>query len=332
MPTHVPSTAAFLALLLIAGPAFAQPGLPPAFQKPIPASVQDLQEIETHVQKLVDKVLPATVNLRIGPVQGSGVIINREGYILTAGHVSGKAGQEVTVILADGRHLKGRTLGANKSIDSGLVRITEAADLPFVAMARSAPATKGQWCLALGHPNGLKPGRPPVVRLGRVQRFDQDAIVTDCTLVGGDSGGPLFYMHGKVIGIHSRIGGTLSSNVHFPIDAYHDAWSRLAASEVWGNLFTSLPFAKSNEAYLGVRASVEKMSLKIDSVTPGSPADNAGLKSGDVIRKINGVKLVSVDELAAFLKTQRPATRIEVHVQRGDESVAIAVVLGKRAS
>ncbi len=83
-----------------------------------PESVQDLLQIETHVQKLVDKVMPATVCLRIGNAQGSGVIIDHEGHILTAGHVSGKANVEAIVVLPDGRRLHGKTLGANNGIDS----------------------------------------------------------------------------------------------------------------------------------------------------------------------------------------------------------------------
>src|SRR5438105_3600727 len=142
------TTVALLAASLVfAEPLLAQPGLPPAFKKPVPETLQDLQEIETHVQKIVEQVMPATVNLRIGPVQGSGVIIHREGYILTAGHVSGAANQDVLIILADGRRLQGRTLGANNNIDSGMVRITEKADFNHVEMARSLAVTKGQWCV-----------------------------------------------------------------------------------------------------------------------------------------------------------------------------------------
>src|SRR4051794_25638066 len=91
------SSVAFLCLTLVQ-PSTAQSNLPAAFDKPIPDTLQDLLVIERHVQQLVDKVLPATVCLRIGAAQGSGVIINREGHILTAGHVSGKANQEATII------------------------------------------------------------------------------------------------------------------------------------------------------------------------------------------------------------------------------------------
>jgi serine protease Do len=330
MPTPTNAAAALVAFLALTAPTFAQ-SLPPAFAKTIPADLHDLQDIEQLVQKLVEKVIPATVNLRIGTVQGSGVIVNREGYILTAGHVSGAANRDVLIILHDGRRLKGRTLGANNGIDSGMVRISEDADFKHAEMANSAPLAQGTWCLSLGHPGGHKPGRPPVVRLGRVQQSAANFIISDCALVGGDSGGPLFDMHGKVIGIHSRIGDQISSNIHVPIGAYNDAWTRLTHGEVWGNpapLFTAV---KAGEAYLGVRAAAEKTTLKIESVTSGSPAEKAGLKTDDLIVTIDNVRLASVDDLSMFLKTRRPGTQINVHLQRRGETMTIAVVLGKRA-
>src|SRR5438046_1382551 len=111
---------------------------PAVFGKRVPESVQDLQAIEAHVQKLVERVMPATVCLRVGNSQGSGVIIDREGRILTAGHVSGQPNQEVTIIFPDGKRLRGKTLGANTNIDSGMVVITEKADFPFVETAKSS--------------------------------------------------------------------------------------------------------------------------------------------------------------------------------------------------
>jgi serine protease Do len=320
-------------LLLAASPsAFAQSTLPAAFDKKIPDTVQDLQAIEKHVQKLVEQVMPATVCLRVGNGQGSGVFIDAEGHILTAGHVSGAAGREVTIITHDGRRLRGKTLGANNGIDSGLVVLTEKAEFTHVEMAKSANLRNGQWCLSLGHPGGLKPGRPPVVRLGRLQEVSASVLVSDCALVGGDSGGPLFDMHGRVIGIHSRIGGKVSSNAHVPIDTYRETWPRLAAGEVWGSPFSIFDALKPSEAYLGVRPILDKKTLKIESVTAGSPAEKAGLKANDLILKMDQQQIANTDELGSFLKARRPGTQITIHVQRGNEMMSIAVVLGKRAS
>ena len=332
MRSNLKRAAAVALLFAIASSAFAQSALPAAFAKRVPETVQDLQAIEMHVQKLVDKVMPATVCLRVGNGQGSGVIINSEGHILTAGHVSGDAGRVVTIILHDGRRLRGKTLGANNGIDSGLVVITEKAEFTYVDMGKSADLKKGVWCLSLGHPGGYKPGRPPVVRLGRLQDVAIKALNSDCALVGGDSGGPLFDMHGRVIGIHSRINGQVTSNVHVPIDTYQNTWTRLAAGEIWGNPTPLFDFFKPGEAYLGVRPTQEKKSLRIESVTAGSPAEKAGLKANDVILKIDKQALTTADDLGSFLKARRPGTQINVHVQRGGEMMTIAVVLGKRAN
>jgi serine protease Do len=213
-----------------------------------------------------------------------------------------------------------------------MVLLTEKADFPIVEMAKSGEVKVGDWCLALGHPGGLKPDRPPVVRLGRIQEITKRSIVTDCALVGGDSGGPLFDMHGRVIAIHSRIGGKVYANVHVPIDTYHNTWDRLAAGEVWGSPFPTFDFFKQEDAYLGIRPIADNKRLKIESVTPGSPAETAGLKANDVILKIDGKALATPNELGTLLKTRRPGAQINIVVQRGDAMMTIPVVLGKRTN
>ncbi len=329
-----PKVAFFLVLIALTTSSlptlYAQGILPAALTKPVPETLKDLQDIEAHVQKLVARVLPATVCLRLGGAQGSGVIVDRDGTILTAGHVTMDADRDVSIILHDNSRLKGRTLGINNGIDSGMVKITEKGDFAFAPVAKSIELKKGQWCLALGHPGGLKPGRPPVVRVGRIQSITESTIVTDCALVGGDSGGPLFDMHGRVIGIHSRIGGKVSSNVHVPIGTYNDTWPRLARGEVWGSPFTFLDIFKPAEPYLGARAIGEKNRLKIESVTPGSPADLAGLRANDIILKLGTSTPANSEELGAFLKSQRPGNTIAIHLQRGNQTLQINVVLGQR--
>jgi serine protease Do len=226
--------------------------------------------------------------------------------------------------------LRGKTLGANNGIDSGMVVITDKADFPYLDMARSADLHRGQWCLSLGHPGGYKPGRPPVARLGRIQYADDKAIMTDCVLVGGDSGGPLFDMHGRVIAIHSRIGSSVLANVHVPIDTYRDTWAKLAAGEVWGTSGPLFNGIKPAQSYLGLRAGNDKMLLKIEMVTPGSPADKAGLKANDVILKVDNLPFASADDLADFLKARIPGARLNVQVRRGNDVMMLSVVLGKR--
>ena len=87
-------------------------------------------------------------------------------------------------------------------------------------MGRSKDLGRGQWCICIGHPGGYQPGRSAPVRVGRILDNRPSGIRTDCVLVGGDSGGPLFDTKGMIIGINSRIGSTIRANLHAPIDAF----------------------------------------------------------------------------------------------------------------
>jgi serine protease Do len=301
--------------------------VPAAMMKPAPESLDDLKAIQAHVKKVLERVMPSTVGLRVGGASGSGVIISSDGYVLTAGHVSGEPGRTATIILPDGRMLKGKTLGVNKRIDSGLIKITDKGRWPAVEMGESAKLAKGQWCLATGHPGGYKKGRSPVVRLGRVVLAEKTRVQTDCALVGGDSGGPLFDMTGKVIGIHSRIGLRIEDNVHVPVDTYRSTWDRLVASESWGGgLFGS---GKADAAYLGVRCDLEASNCKIREVIEGQPADKAGLKAGDVIVNFAGKKIDEYEDLIGALSKKKADDEVMVKVKRGADIKTFKVKLGR---
>jgi serine protease Do len=217
-----------------------------------PANVDDLKAMEEHVQKVLKKIIPSVVGVRVGPGQGSGVVINDDGYILTAGHVSGKPGQNCVIILPDGTQLKGKTLGQNKGIDSGMVKINEddlkkhKAKIHHLDMGKSSELVRGQWVIGIGHPGGFRPNRTPVVRVGRILFASNFVIRTDCTLVGGDSGGPLFDMQGNVIGIHSRIGGfNITENMHVPVDTFRKEWDKLAKGDSYGGSLGQIENVKS---------------------------------------------------------------------------------------
>ncbi len=126
-----------------------------------------------------------------------------------------------------------------------MLKITEAGSWPFVAMRPAGPVPPGTWCVTLGHPLGLQPGRPPVVRVGRVLQMRDGMIQTDCPIVAGDSGGPMVDLDGKVMGINSRINvPQMNMNFHVPIDAFHQSWEQLVKGEVIEN---RVPGRDSNE-------------------------------------------------------------------------------------
>lgn len=301
----------------------------PAWEKSAPESVVDLLAIQNRVKGLLKKLIPTTVGIEVGGARGSGVIISADGYVLTAGHVSGTPNRPVTVILPDGKRVRAKSLGRNSGIDSGMFKIeSNRKDWPHSKMGRSKTLNMGDWVIAIGHPGGWQRGRPPVVRLGRVISSNARVVWTDATLVGGDSGGPLFNLNGDVVGIHSRISGPTTANFHVPIDTFHDTWDRLAASED----FTDQP--NFIGAVAGLNAENHKSGARLTSVTPRSPADKAGLKAGDIISRFGRKKLRNVNDLVAELNRKNPTDVVKVEYVRGEKvtKVDLTLAAGYRAS
>ena len=308
--------------------------------KPVPENVRDLRALQARVRAVVEKVSPAVVGLRVRG-QGSGVIISEDGYVLTAGHVAMEPGHDVTLILHNGKFVRAKSLGVQYDRDSGLVKIVEpppdGGKWPVAEMGRSGGLQKGQWCVALGHPGGYKFGRTPPLRLGRVLETRGRFVRTDCTLVGGDSGGPLFDLDGRVIAIHSRIGSSLNDNMHVPIDLYHETWERLAKGEAWGGFtFAAVP---PGGPYLGIKppadptvAAASANECRIGSIDSNSPAEAVGLRAGDVITRFEGQRIGNWGVLWIYLARQRPGDEVPIEVRRGDETLKFKLTVGRRSS
>jgi serine protease Do len=297
--------------------------LPAVFKKSDPRTVSDLISMSSHVSKLVKAITRSTVGIRIGGAQGSGVIVSPDGFILTAAHVSGVKDRRVTVIFPDGKTAKGITLGANHMIDAGLIRITDKGRWPFLNMGSMKDVKVGDWCIAVGHPGGFKPGRPPVVRLGRVILRSGQVIQTDATLVGGDSGGPLFDMHGRVMGINSRIGPQSTQNLHVPISAFDHDWVPLALAEVWGSR------GGPRGARLGVSGENDPRGCRITATTPGLPAASAGLRVDDILTRFDGRRVRTVSDLVRLVSLKRPGDKVVVEVLRKGETRKFRVTLDR---
>ena len=296
--------------------------LPAVFRKADPQTTADLISMQTHVAKLVEKITKATVGLRIGGAQGSGAIVTADGYVLTAGHVSGKAGRKVTIIFPDGKRAKGITLGANRRLDAGLVKITDKGPWPFLPIGTDKDLKVGDWCLATGHPGGFRPGRPPVVRLGRVIVKNSRFLQTDAILVGGDSGGPLFDMHGRVIAINSRIGRTTTQNIHVPISAYSLDWVPLVQSKVWRGALLGING--------GGKGNTDPRGIKVAGVPKDFPADRAGLKVGDVITKFDGQPVKTFARLVQLVGRKSPGNKVTIEYIRGGKTITVTVTLARR--
>ncbi len=296
-------------------------------EKPSPQSLDDLRIIQKQLQRVVEAATPATVSVRVGNAFGSGVIVSADGLVLTAGHVVGQPNTDVTFIFPDGKTAKGKTLGMNQQIDSGMMKITDPGPWPFVPVAKSGDIKGGQWVVAIGQPGGFDGERTPPVRLGRVLFANGDVINTDCTLVGGDSGGPLFNMQGEVVGIHSRIGRRITNNFHVPISTYHETWDRLAAAESWGNRLGGSEPVRT-WPMLGIAGKRGAERCEVTQVYPDRPAAVAGLKVGDVITSFAGKPVNSFEELGKLLADQKPLSQVEVELKRGDETLKLNVRLG----
>jgi serine protease Do len=299
------------------------PSTRPAFRPAAtPTSLSDLRAIQSQVQQALDKVLPATVAVLTPTGQGSGVIV-KDGYVLTAGHVAADAGLDVILLLSDGRFARGKTLGIDRRADAALIKITPPGDWPFVEIADPAPVKVGHWCIALGHPGGFRRDRPPVLRLGRIVYITPGALISSCTLVSGDSGGPLFDLQGRLIGIHSRIGQFTSVNMHVPIYAFTLAWDRLAKGDVWGPPILPIRGAPP----LGAFTLDHEKGAIIENIVPGSPADKAGLRLHDVIVSFNSQTVRGRQHLANLLSFRRAGDEIKLQVLRGDQTLPFTIKL-----
>lgn len=197
-----------------------------------PATNSEWRLLESHVQKTIQKTLPAIVAIGVSSRIkdwsatfphfehfASGVIIRDDGLILSQWHVTHELGREsrkpgelADVILQDGRRLKAELLGGNQLRDVSLLRLVQPGDYPHLELAENNSVSLGDWVLKLGHPMGYRASRGAVSRLGRVLFLGETIdIVADCQSAGGDSGGPLVDLDGKVVGL---IGST-PQGVHF---------------------------------------------------------------------------------------------------------------------
>lgn len=302
----------------------AQAQRPAAFEKLAPDTLDDLKQIEARVEAVAAQTAPATVSLNLGRGgTGSGVVIGEEGYILTAAHVIGDAGQVIQVYFPDGRVETAVTLGSDQQNDAGLAKLQGEGPWPHVEMAPPGTLTQGDWVVALGHPGGFDEERSVVVRLGRIVRVRPVVgIQSDCSLIGGDSGGPLFDVDGRVVGIHSRIGASERTNIHVPIGEYHTGWDRLASGRQWGQRQSPL---------LGVMYSPDPQDrgLVVDRVLRRSAASRAGVKRGDLITHLDDQPMLDGRAIHEAMALQVPGDPITLTILRQGGTLQLEVTLGE---
>lgn len=319
-------------MLLPAGIATAAEALPispelkAVLEARYPEGREQLRLLEKQVEEVAVQAVAATVEVELGNSIGSGVIISPQGLVLTAAHVIGGKNRPVTVVLADGRRLKGRTLGAHHKIDAGMLQIEDVPDdLPYVPVITSDEVVVGEWVVATGQPGGLLEDRSAPVRLGRVLAQGGEWICTDCTLVGGDSGGPLFNMRGEVLAINMSIGPAAVHNFHVPVAMIRPYWEKMLTGQVWGSGMEHE--ALGERVVLGIASRQVGDDCVVTQVFPGFPAERAGMAVGDVIKKLDEEEIDSLTELNDLIVAKEPGERVNVRVARGDKEVNLRVRL-----
>ena len=291
-----------------------------------PRNAEQLRLIQEQVQRASSQAMPATVGIVVGQGAGSGVIISADGLILTAGHVIGKSERRARILLPDGRKLYGKTLGANHEIDAGMIQLDDPPDdLPFLPVAKDSPKN-GEWVITLGQPGGTFNDRAPPLRLGRVLESGEDWICTDCTLVGGDSGGPLINLRGEVMAVHSSIGPRIVHNFHIPVLEIRESWDRLLAGDVWGNALTEVVDSEMRPLMGIAGRSVDDQCL-VTEVFRGLPAYEAGVRPGDVIRSVDGAAITKFEEVSQRVIEKKPGDKMKLQIDRDGETISVEVVL-----
>jgi serine protease Do len=292
----------------------------------VPRDLDELRAMESQQRRVSAMASQCTVSVQIGPAQGCGVIITGSGYVLTAAHVAMRPNKPANIRLSDGTIVRARTLGLNRNVDAGLLKIEpnqRSGPWPHASLGTSAGLIPGMWSLASGHPGGYDVGRGPVTRVGRIIEAKPSSMVTDCALIGGDSGGPLFDLGGRLIAIHSRIGNDVSENLHVPIDNYASSWKRMQAGESYGYLPGFRPS-------LGVRGSAASQAgAVVESVKQGSPADDADIRADDIIDQFGEDSITSFKDLREAVSQTMPGERVDIWLRRNGASRKVRVEIGR---
>lgn len=298
-------------------------------------------------QAVAETVRPSVVAIRVttrgGAGEGSGVIVDASGRIVTNDHVVGDA-QEISVTLMDGRVYDATLVGTDPATDVAVIALTDPPD-DLVAATRgdSDDVAVGEAVMAVGNPLGLD----STVTTGIVSAVDRpvstgsptsgepvvtNAIQVDAAINPGNSGGPLFDASGRVIGITSSIlttsqsSGSIGLGFAIPINL---------AERIAGELVDT---GSAQHAYLGVtmgdgQATLDgatRIGALVDQVADGTPAADAGLRSGDVIVAIDGDAVSGAESLTAQVRERAPGDAATLTVVRDGQSTELEVTLGTR--
>jgi serine protease Do/serine protease DegQ len=285
---------------------------------------------------------PEAFERRFSEGVGSGVVISADGYILTNNHVitasDGDAADEILVELNDGRELSATLVGRDPRSDLAVLKV-DAKDLPFVSIADSEQLEVGDIVFAIGNPMGIgltiTQGIVSATKRSNLSILGESGyesfIQTDAPINPGNSGGALVDAYGRLVGINTAIvsqsGGSIGLGFAIPSRfARSIALALVRDGEVRRGIL-GVSLEDLNEAYAEAFQVPEGVGVLIQSVVEGLPAEQAGLRAGDVILAINGISVPNIKELRLQVGACSPGESIEVRFRREGKMQSLDVVL-----
>ena len=274
--------------------------------------------------------------------QGSGFIVDSNGYILTNAHVVNQA-DRVTVTLKDGRHFDGTVEGADELTDLAVVKIdANKESLPVASLGNSDTVDVGDWAIAVGNPLGLD----NTVTLGIVSTLKRssatvgipdkrlDFIQTDAAINPGNSGGPLLNSQGEVIGINTAIrADAMGIGFAIPINKAKSVQDQLARGEHIAHPYLGIQIAdltpemakRNNDDPNASMIIPEIKGVLVIRVLPDTPAADAGLRRGDVITYINEQRFDTANQLQSYIDKVKVGQRLKLSLRRGNQTLIVTI-------
>ncbi len=266
--------------------------------------------------------------------QGSGFIVSANGVILTNAHVVSDA-KEVMVKLTDHREFRAKVLGTDMKTDIAVLKI-DASGLPVVPLGNTRSLKVGEWVLAIGSPFGFENSVTAGVVSAKGRSLPDDGFVpfiqTDVAVNPGNSGGPLFNARGEVVGINSQIysrtGGYQGLSFAIPIEMATKVKDQIITTGKASHARLGVAIQEVNQSFADAFKLDKPEGALVSSVDKGGPADMAGLKSGDVIRKVNGQPIITSGDLPSLIGNAAPGEKVSLEIWRQGKREEISATLG----